>query len=64
VFDLGVGMRCVETLEAMVLDSVLTKVCGPLDLSIVLATYNLRNYFRYILLTLLGNGTGDRISKC
>ena len=30
----------------------------------MLATYNLRNYFRYILLTLLGNGTGDRISKC
>lgn len=29
----------------------------------MLATLNLRNYFRYILLTLLGRGGGDRIKR-
>lgn len=30
----------------------------------MLVNFNLRNYFRYTLLTLLGQGAGDRISKC
>ena len=44
-------------------DMSMPKLLAEMDAR-MLATYNLRNYFRYILLTLLGQGAGDRISKC
>ncbi len=61
VLDARPGITGLAQIQGV--DMSMPKLLAEMDAR-MLATYNLRNYFRYILLTLLGNGTGDRISKC
>ena len=61
VLDARPGITGLAQIQGV--DMSMPKLLAEMDAR-MLATYNLRNYFRYILLTLLGIGTGDRISKC
>ena len=61
VLDARPGITGLAQIQGV--DMSMPKLLAEMDAR-MLATYNLRNYFRYILLTLLGNGTGDRILKC
>lgn len=61
VLDVRPGITGLAQIKGV--DMSMPKLLAEMDAR-MLATYNLRNYFRYILLTLFGNGTGDGVSKC
>ena len=61
VLDARPGINGLAQIQGV--DMSMPKLLAEIDAR-MLVNFNLRNYFRSILLTLLGQGTGDRISKC
>ena len=61
VLDARPGITGLAQIQGV--DMSMPKLLAEMDARMLL-NFNLRNYFRYILVTLLGQGAGDRISKC